>query len=64
MTKTQYYIKDSLAKSYQTAINEYTKNFNDYKSTTRYSDNNTIDSIINETYNTTKDIAASDKRYK
>ena len=49
--------KNSLVKSYQTASDEYTKNFSDYKSTTRYSDNNTIDSIISETYNTTKDVA-------
>lgn len=49
--------RDSLVKSYQTALDGYTKNFSDYKSTTRFSDNNTIDSIIGETYSTTKDIA-------
>jgi len=53
--------KNSLVKSYQTASDEYTKNFNDYKSTTRYSDNATVDSIINETYNTTKDVAQAIK---
>jgi len=53
--------KTSLVKSYQTATDEYKKTFNDYKSTTRYSDNNTIDSIITETYNTSKDIAQAVK---
>ncbi|MCX6722435.1 MAG: efflux RND transporter periplasmic adaptor subunit [Candidatus Staskawiczbacteria bacterium] len=53
--------KTSLVKSYQAALDEYTKNFNDYKSTTRYSDNATVDSIINETYNTSKDIAQAVK---
>jgi len=52
---------NSLIKSYQTASDEYTKNFNDYKTTTRYSDNTTVDSIINETYNTTIDIAQAIK---
>ena len=53
--------KDSLAKSYQTALTEYTKNFNDYKTSTRYSSNTDIDSLISETYNTTKDIAQAVK---
>ena len=53
--------KDSLVKSYKIAADEYTKNFNDYKSTTRYSDNATVDSIISETYNTAKDIAQAIK---
>ena len=53
--------KSSLAKSYQTALTEYTQNFNDYKSTTRASDNNAINSIVGETYNTTKDIAQAIK---
>ena len=53
--------KDSLVKSYKTASDEYTKNFNDYKATTRYSDTATIDSIINKTYNTTKDVAQAIK---
>ena len=53
--------KNSLVKSYPTALTEYTTNFNDYKNTTRNSDNRTIDSMINETYNTTKDIAQAIK---
>jgi HlyD family secretion protein len=59
--QTATIFKDSLVKSYQTASDEYTKNFNDYKSTTRYSDNATVDSIISETYNTTRDIAQAIK---
>ncbi len=53
--------KNSLVKSYKTASDEYTKNFNDYKATTRFSDNTTIDSLITETYNTTKDISQAIK---
>ena len=53
--------KDSLVASYKKALSEYTKNFNDYKATTRYSDNTTIDSIISQTYNTTVDIAQAIK---
>jgi len=54
-------LKDSLVKSYKTASDEYTKNFNAYKETSRYSDNATIDSIVNETYNTTRDVAQAIK---
>jgi RND family efflux transporter MFP subunit len=53
--------KDNLVKSYQTASDEYTKNFTDYKNTTRFSDNDTIDSLIGETYNTTKDVTQAIK---
>jgi HlyD family secretion protein len=53
--------KNTLVASYQNAVSEYTKNFGDYKATTRYSDNTAIDSIITETYNTTKDIAQAVK---
>ena len=59
--QTAIQFKDSLVKSYKTASDEYTKNFNDYKSTTRYSDNATVDSVLNETYNTTIDIAQAIK---
>ena len=58
-TATQF--KDSLVKSYQTALTEFNKNFSDYKNTTRASDNIAISAMINETYNTTKDIAQSIK---
>ena len=53
--------RSSLVKSYQTALTEYTANFNDYKATTRYSNNASIDSILNETYITTKDISQAIK---
>ena len=53
--------KDGLVKSYKTASDEYAKTFNDYKATTRYSDNSAIDSMINETYNATRDIAQAIK---
>lgn len=53
--------QNSLVNSYKTASVDYTKNFNDYKSTSRTSDNATIDSIISETYNTTRDIAQAIK---
>ena len=58
-TATQF--KAAVIKSYQTALTEYNKNFSDYKSTTVNSDNNTIDSMITETYSTTKDIAQAIK---
>ena len=53
--------KDSLIKSYKKASDEYTKNFNDYKATTRYSDNATIDTLITETYATMKDVSQAIK---
>jgi len=53
--------KASLVKSYQTALDEYNKNFTDYKNTSRTSDNGTIDSMITETYGTTRDIAQAIK---
>lgn len=43
--------------SYQAARVLYDKNFDDYKSATRYSDTATIESLIAETYNTTKALA-------
>ena len=53
--------KNSLVASYAKALSEYTTNFNDYKNTTRDSNNATIDAMINETYNTSKDIAQAIK---
>ena len=53
--------RESLVKSYKTASDEYTKNFNDYKLTSRSADNNTIDSMLAETYNTTRDVAQAIK---
>ena len=42
---------------YNAARKEYDQNFQDYKSVTRFCDTSTIESLINETYNTTKTIA-------
>jgi HlyD family secretion protein len=56
---TQY--KDSAAASYKTARASYDKNFQDYKSSNRYSDTATVDALITQTYNTSKDIAQSIK---
>lgn len=46
---------------YQTAKSDYDKNFNDYKSANRFSDHATIESLIDETYNSTKNIAEGAK---
>jgi len=56
---TQY--KDSAAASYKTARASYDKNFQDYKSSNRYSDTTTVDALITQTYNTSKDIAQAIK---
>ncbi len=53
--------KDAAEKSYETARSAYNKNFNDYKASNRYSDTATIDSLISETYETSKDIAQAIK---
>jgi HlyD family secretion protein len=53
--------KDSVTKSYQVALDSYNKTFNSYKTTTRFSDNATIDSTISDTYTTTKNIAQAVK---
>ena len=42
---------------YQAARTEYDKNFNDYKAAGRFSDSSTIETLINQTYDTTKTIA-------
>lgn len=47
--------------SYQTARTNYDQSFSDYKATTRFSDNDAIDSIINKTYDTVKDISQAIK---
>ena len=53
--------KDSIDKSYQIAKAAYDKTFADYKATTRFSDNATVDAMIIEAYDTTKDIAQAVK---
>lgn len=46
---------------YQSARKAYDQNFTYYKSTSRYSDNFIIDELINQTYETTKEVAESVK---
>jgi HlyD family secretion protein len=46
---------------YQIAKNVYDQNFIDYKLASRFSDTTTIESLINTTYNTSKDIAETIK---
>jgi len=46
---------------YDTARTAYEKNFADYKSTSRYSDNETINSLVAETYETVRSISESVK---
>jgi multidrug efflux pump subunit AcrA (membrane-fusion protein) len=58
--KALQYRNDVSAK-YQEARKEYDQAFSDYKSTSRYSDNATIDNLVNETYETTKTIAEAIK---
>lgn len=53
--------KDSAEKSYNTAKTAYDKNFDDYKATTRFSDNSAIDSVVSETYETSKNVAQAIK---
>ncbi len=56
---TQY--RDDAYNLYQTARAAYDENFADYKGANRSSDNATIESLISETYNTTKSIAEAVK---
>jgi len=48
--------KDNLVASYKKASDEYTNNFTDYKNATINSDNATIDSLLNETYTTSRNV--------
>lgn len=47
--------------SYHEAKKAYEKNFNDYKSTSRFSDNETTESLVDETYQTTEIFAEAIK---
>lgn len=49
--------RDDAANKYKTARDAYDANFNDYKMATRFSDNQAIEKLINETYDTTKTVA-------
>jgi len=47
--------------NYQSARTVYDKNFSDYKAASRFSDTSTIESLVSETYDTTKNIAEAVK---
>ncbi len=53
--------KDLTLKAYQKARTDYDQNFSNYKSTSRLSETSAIEAIIEETYNTTKNIAEAIK---
>ncbi|MDD5043165.1 MAG: efflux RND transporter periplasmic adaptor subunit [Patescibacteria group bacterium] len=53
--------KNSAKESYETARTAYDENFNDYKATSRFSTDDVIESLIDETYETTKNIAEAVK---
>lgn len=59
-TEAQQFKDDAVAK-YQLARTAYDKTFADYKATSRFSDSAAIESLINESYETTKIIAESVK---
>jgi len=53
--------RDDASNKYQEARKAYDQAFSDYKNAGRYSDNATIDNLVNETYDTTKVIAEAIK---
>jgi len=53
--------RDDTYNKYQIARAAYDQNLQDYKSASRFSSNDIIDALINETYETTKDIAEAIK---
>jgi HlyD family secretion protein len=58
---TQFH--DSAYNSYETALTAYNTNFTDYKTADRQSSTDVINSLINETYNTTKNVSDAVKNY-
>lgn len=56
--------RDSAINSFTKAKTAYDTNFNDYKSASRYSDKATIDSLINESYDTAKLVSEAVKNAK
>ncbi len=58
--KAQQY-RDDAYNDYQIARTAYDKNFSDYKAASRFSEPTVIESLINESYATTKDIAEAIK---
>jgi len=57
----QFIYRNDAYDAYNNARAAYDKNFSDYKSANRYSSTDTIESLINETYDTTKKIAEAVK---
>jgi len=55
------YYRDTAYNNYQKARTNYDANFKNYKDTSRYSDTQTIENLIYETYETTKSIAETVK---
>jgi len=53
--------KNETNTKYKTAKKEYDQNFQDYNSTSRFSDTAAIEALITESYNTTKDISEAIK---
>jgi len=53
--------RDDADSAYQTARAKYDQNFADYKASSRYSDDATVEKLINETYDTAKSIAEAVK---
>jgi HlyD family secretion protein len=53
--------KDSVTQSYELARVAYVNNFDNYKASSRFSDNSIIESLIDESYNTVKLIAETIK---
>lgn len=53
--------KNDVATKYQTARTSYDQNLIDYKNATRFSDTKTIENLVNETYETTKNVAEAVK---
>ena len=52
---TEY--RDDADDAYQTARASYDENFSDYKQASRYSSNDAVEDLIDETYDTTKELA-------
>ncbi len=55
---------DSSIESYSTARVAYDKNFSDYKNSSRYSSSTAVESLLSETYDTTKKVSEAIKNSK
>jgi len=56
--------KEKARSNYRITRDNYEQSFDDYKETSRYSDSATIEALIDQTYETTKDIAETVKSIK